>query len=63
MAVFLLNKSGQHLIGYSSEPQSPKGSQGVVMVLFFILLESSTTEAEIRAVAKLFTEKFNNKSQ
>ena len=52
LAVFLLNKSGQRLIGYSSDPQSPKGSQGVVIVHFFlILLESSTTEAEIRAVA------------
>lgn len=51
-AVFLLNKTGQRLIGYSSGPQSPKGSQGVVIVHFFlILLESSTTEAEIRAVA------------
>ncbi|AXV34081.1 hypothetical protein BFW41_09145 [Aeromonas hydrophila] len=51
-AVFLLNRSGQRLIGYSSGPQSPKGSQGVVMAHFFlILLEGSTTEAEIRAVA------------
>lgn len=31
-AVFLLNKRGQRLIGYSSGPQSPKGSQGATMV-------------------------------
>lgn len=54
-AVFLLNKSGQCLIGYSSDPQSPKGSQGVAMVQYSsIMLKDSTPEAEIRTVAMKF---------
>lgn len=58
-AVFLLNRSGQRLIGYSSDPQSPKGSQGVVMVYpSSIWLKRALRELKPRAVAISFNKEY-----
>lgn len=47
LAVFSLNNRGRRLIGYSSDPHSPKGSQGVAIVYISSNPFNSSTQGAV----------------